>query len=188
MVSVMLLVTMTLMYQANKGRRIGGSYGASRHCQIPLFQRPGNILIAINLWNNQNILEDYLNELLALAHAMKPVFVSIYENGSQDLTPMLLQRFSNLLNRHRIPNRIVTDPALRNESEHRIQRLAKVRNHALQVLDQQSDFRKVIFLNDVTFCANDVLRLLDVSDRNDADLTCGLDFYLEKGEAHFYDS
>ena len=72
----------------------------------------------------------------------------------------------------------------RAQGEPRIQYLARLRNAALQPLydsalnSSATRPDKVIFINDVLFCANDVLRLV----AQDADMICGLDLYQAPGK------
>lgn len=52
-----------------------------------------NIFLAINFYNNEEVLPTFFQELPLLLHHLGPhqVFVSVYENGSDDKTPELLK-------------------------------------------------------------------------------------------------
>lgn len=65
-----------------------------------------------------------------------------------------------------------------------------VRNAAMQPLYDAppQTYEKVLFLNDVFFCAHDMAELLYQSDLQQSDMTCGLDYdYTDQGLG-FYDT
>ncbi|KAJ9531843.1 hypothetical protein QJQ45_022046, partial [Haematococcus lacustris] len=141
-------------------------------------------------------------EVLALVTFLPPgkVLVSGYESSSKDSTATWLHLLQAFLDMARIPSLIVTNGALvRGEDEARIPFLARVRNEALLPLRNATVYHtalarvgrvarsaapdvgsldfgfpadRIIFINDVFFCWQDVLRLL----LHGADLACGLDF------------
>lgn len=138
-----------------------------------------SVFIASNLHNSQEILPNMIHELLALIldHSEITFFISIYESGSSDQTPKLLHLFSDVLEEigvlHDIQfNGLVT----RDEGTERIQFLSEVRNAAMRPLFTQSAFGnqwdRVVFINDVYFCKEDMHRLL----LHDGDIVCGMDF------------
>ncbi|GMH35746.1 hypothetical protein BSKO_03614 [Bryopsis sp. KO-2023] len=153
-------------------------------------QPTGTFFFALNLYNNEAIMPNLIYQLLRTISRFPEgrVAVSIYESGSLDSTPQWLALFRELLDFFEIRNRVIMGGMVRKPEEERIEFLAKVRNEALQPLVEwkaSSDWiaSKVIFLNDIFFCPQDVLRLL----RNDGDIVCGLDFIramggLTKGE------
>lgn len=57
--------------------------------------------------------------------------------------------------------------------------LAAARNRVLRTLYESSSstFAHVAFLNDVAFCAKDVLELLHQQVSQQADMTCGMDLF-----------
>ncbi|CAF1248074.1 unnamed protein product [Adineta steineri] len=137
-------------------------------------------------------------ELLRLVFALrtcgeKPssVFLSIYESGSQDATPLKLDLLAAKLRKLGVPHRIVTRGKwTRSTIKPRIQHLAKVRNAVLQPLYQQPSYTytQIIFLNDVLFCTEDVLTLVQSQVQTKALLHCGLDFAVSSThKVHFYD-
>ncbi|KAJ1719242.1 hypothetical protein LPJ53_005960 [Coemansia erecta] len=74
---------------------------------------------------------------------------------------------------------------------HRIEYMAQLRNKALEPLYLHSHtrrFAKVVFLNDVFFCATDVLELLSQARIHGAHLTCAEDYQLRHGALAFYDT
>ena len=67
--------------------------------------------IAINLNNNADIMEQLRDQLLVLAGAFgRRLFVSIWENGSTDDTPQLMQRLAADLAAIGVGHTIVSDP------------------------------------------------------------------------------
>lgn len=113
------------------------------------------------------------------------------------ITKRLLEKFRNTLHTNGIENRIVTENAddrwwPYGTAPERIAYLAEARNRALKPL--QSDdatirlegydkFDKVIFLNDILFSWQSIVRLLatridggDVSSPTEYDLACAMDY------------
>ena len=109
------------------------------------------------------------------------VFISVYENGSNDQTKALLRLFDAL--GRSIGLRIVIRTSLRTRGafNHRIEYLAEVRNAALAPLWELREtegevFDSIIFMNDVLPCIDDVLELVWQSRRQNAGITCGSDY------------
>jgi alpha-1,3-mannosyltransferase len=116
------------------------------------------------------------------------VYVSIYESDSTDATGHYLEEFKQLLTHRDIDHSIVNGGKSDPSAAHRIQHLANVRNHALEPLTRlKQQFDKIIFMNDVLFCADDVLALIAYAQLHGSDLTCGLDFD-NQGGIGFYDT
>jgi len=145
------------------------------------------IFIAALLHNNAEIMEYWSRSVLQLARAFPKAYVSIFESNSFDETPSKLSSLKEQLVQYKIGNTIISgdqgnllgglpfapgDPSTGN----RISHLARLRNLALQpLLDQRArgiSYQKVIFLNDVLFCFQDIVRLLS----HEADISCGYDF------------
>lgn len=169
--------------------------------KIPDIRRHSErIFIAGIHWNNEEILRDYWNDaVIALATAIGPgnVFVSIYESGSWDKTKEVLRDLDRGLGTIGV-NRSIVLSNVTHEDEvarppglgwvdsrqgtkelRRIPYLARIRNLALESLKELASkgehFDKVLFLNDVVFSTNDVLRLLNTNGGEYA-AACSLDF------------
>ncbi|KAJ2814067.1 hypothetical protein H4S07_000176 [Coemansia furcata] len=151
----------------------------------------GPVFIAANLYNSENILPNMALQLLALADTLghSRVFISIYENGSKDKTKEILGQFNSTLNALGIAHRIRTDEARRPEHIHRIEYLAKVRNLALEPLySTGKKYDRVLFINDIYFCMNDLLELAYQSRAQSTHLTCAEDLITFQGRLGFYDT
>lgn len=152
----------------------------------------GGCLFASNVHNSEPIMPNFITQMLTaisvLSRAAQPIFISIYESGSTDSTASWLLLLDKLLAMLGVNKRIVISGLLaRSHGEDRIHFLASVRNAVLEPLrhpaaasgdaimcNQQAcpAASRVVFINDVYFCAGDLLRLLQY----DADIACGLDF------------
>ncbi|WFD33093.1 hypothetical protein MSPP1_004150 [Malassezia sp. CBS 17886] len=153
----------------------------------------GVYFIASNLYNSEAILPKYSRALLELTEELgaENVFVSIYENNSQDNTRALLQALDDTLAQRGVQRRIVSDtlpPSF--QKMERIHRLAYLRNLAMAPLYnetagglQSRPFSKVIWVNDIVFDARTVLSLLQTHD-GAFDQACALDVY----SIGFYDT
>ncbi|KAJ2460757.1 hypothetical protein GGF42_000640 [Coemansia sp. RSA 2424] len=149
------------------------------------------VFVAANLYNSEKVLPNMAAQLLALADTLghNRLFVSIYENGSNDKTKEILHRLNETLEAQGIAHRIATDDTPKPEHVHRIEYLAKLRNYALEPLNSTgSKFGRVIFLNDVYFCLADLLELVFQSHSQDAHLTCAEDYDMYNGGPGFYDT
>ncbi|KAL6053415.1 Cryptococcal mannosyltransferase 1-domain-containing protein [Balamuthia mandrillaris] len=118
-----------------------------------------------------------------------PIYLSIYESGSRDETPLWLALMGVELENLGVPHRIISEPTEeRGLDMHRIEFLAQVRNKALEPLydGPEGYYDQVLFINDVFFKAEDALRLLIY----ETDMSCGLDFNYngDRDHAVFYDS
>ncbi|OMH85676.1 Alpha-1,3-mannosyltransferase CMT1 [Zancudomyces culisetae] len=153
---------------------------------------------AANLHNNEEILPQFMQELLRVFEFLgfENVYMSIYENGSTDKTKEMLESFSARLEEYKVQHRLNMENSKRPENSHRIEYLANVRNKALEPYyefserkrqrrmfsgDRSMEFDKIIFINDIMFCRNDILELILQSNNNQADITCpmDLDYYDE---------
>ncbi|OLY81460.1 Alpha-1,3-mannosyltransferase CMT1 [Smittium mucronatum] len=136
---------------------------------------------SMNLFNNEEVIPHLIQELLLVIKFLgaKNVFLSIYENGSNDQTKEMLGNLKTYLKSMDVRNNIVVDDEPRPKSYHRIDYLASVRNKALAPLwtDEKKGllYDKVVFMNDVYFCRNDILELIYQSDFQVADLVAPLD-------------
>ncbi|KAJ2885540.1 hypothetical protein H4R27_001335 [Coemansia aciculifera] len=148
------------------------------------------VFVAINLYNNEKVLPNMATQLLALADILghDHIFISIYENGSEDRTKEILHRFDKTLNVLGIAHRIITDPTPKPKRVHRIEYLAKVRNSAMEPLYSSGEkYGRVLFSDDVYFCLTDVLELLFQSRAQGSHLTCAEDFIEVREKPGFYD-
>ncbi|OLY81342.1 Alpha-1,3-mannosyltransferase CMT1 [Smittium mucronatum] len=140
---------------------------------------------AINLYNNEEVIPYMIQELMLLFKffGVENIFLSLYENGSKDNTKKLLRDFSEYLKTFDIKHDFVLEDGSRPKEFHRIEYLAKVRNRALDPLEKEKKkgrvYDKIIFMNDIFFCRNDILELVYQSDFQGSDLTCPLDFFSE---------
>ncbi|KAJ2759498.1 hypothetical protein H4S06_002200 [Coemansia sp. BCRC 34490] len=131
-------------------------------------------------------------QLVELARVLGPqrVFISIYENASQDSTTEILQVLKRVLLSLDIPHSITTDKRERPKQRHRIEYMAELRNRAMEPLyrNETASFDKIVFVNDVFFCVPDVLELIHQADKQNAHMTCAEDFALTHGSLTFYDT
>ena len=160
------------------------------------------LYIAINLINAAILLDHLQIQLLHLSSLLKTnMFISIYESGSTDGTARLLWIFKKKLKRERIPHSIVTNGSQRGRRL-RIDLLADVRNAALNhFFRSATHFSKIVFINDVYFCASDVIKLVVRQHETQANMMCATDLVptsgteswfnhsnLSKGDLIFYDT
>ncbi|RCI15556.1 hypothetical protein L249_3495 [Ophiocordyceps polyrhachis-furcata BCC 54312] len=168
------------------------------------------IYIASMHFNNGEILRNHWNDaVIRLTEEFGPanVFVSILESGSWDDSKELLRGLARELERRGVPHRVeisdvthhdemaketkgegwIDTPRNRRELR-RITYLAKLRNKTIQDLvdlsEKGTSFDKVLFLNDVVFTTEDVLKLLDTNG-GDYGAACSLDF---SKPPHYYDT
>ncbi|KEI39052.1 glycosyltransferase family 69 protein [Mixia osmundae IAM 14324] len=146
-----------------------------------------SILIAFNARNVEAVLPSIVQELLVILDHLgsKRIHISIYENGSHDATVAQLYVLSKLFDKIDVSYTIRCDgkfvPAM-DLPNRRIDSLAKIRNAALLpltdifVAGQNGGFDQVVFLNDVFFCAADVIELLHSRMFLDASMTCAMDY------------
>jgi hypothetical protein len=168
--------------------------------------------IAINLYNNKAILDQFTRELTFLAQYSEPehafrnvsltktvgldsVYISIYESNSDDGTGVYLANYRESLEEMGIPNQVI--PMGRDEgarfpygtSPERISFLAKMRNKAMESIQSADpeirlpnwhEFTKVVFLNDIYFDWEDIVRLIatrvEGKEDEDYDVVCAMDF------------
>lgn len=159
------------------------------------------IYIAAQHWNTARILRSHWNAALyALVQdlGIENVFVSIYESGSYDETKDALRELDAALDGLQVQRSIMlsdishADEITRQPTEHgwiktptgetelrRIPFLASIRNRVFDPLPaltaQGEHFDTILFLNDVVFTSEDVLRLLDTNGGEYA-AACSLDF------------
>ncbi|KAF2030340.1 hypothetical protein EK21DRAFT_100554 [Setomelanomma holmii] len=159
------------------------------------------IYIAAQHWNNARILRSHWNAALydlVQELGVGNIFVSIYESGSYDDTKDALRELDTALDGLQVKRSIMlsdishADEITRQPTEHgwvktptgetelrRIPFLSSIRNHVFDPLEaltaQGEHFDTILFLNDVVFTSEDVLRLLDTHG-GDYAAACSLDF------------
>ena len=174
----------------------------------------GPYLFALNLYNSQVVLSTLASTLLAVSdHLGAPnVHISIFENGSQDLTKTGLVHFAAVLTAGSIPHTIRSDSRRTDwEEVDRIAQLSVFRNLLLSPLERSSErsddvasdggagayvdereFTTVAFINDVFACPGDVLKLLWEKRENRAHAACAMDWrkssWFGWGDVKFYDN
>ena len=160
--------------------------------------------LAINLHNNQEIIPQMFGNIIELISYISPknLFLSIFESGSNDQTKVIIQRFTDIIEKLGIKYQIFTSPLGKTDQMNRIEYLAFVRNLALEPLykdievlssnskftETQVNYDAVLFLNDVYYCANDILELFYQQALNDAHMVAGMDYDAPNGLPMFYDT
>jgi len=136
----------------------------------------------------------------ALTQAVGPshTFVSIFESNSEDSTPKLLAKLGEELSGNGVKHRIITEKTSSPvwgypSSPVRIKYLSDARNKAMEPLqsndssvrlEDYDSYTKVVFLGDVIFSWQSVVRLLATrldhdhhhGESGNYDLACGMDF------------
>jgi alpha-1,3-mannosyltransferase len=138
---------------------------------------------AINLYNSFDVIPDLFSTLFKVSSILgfQNVYVSIYENGSNDQTKALLRIFDALCRSAGLRVQIRTSMRTRGNFNHRIEYLAEVRNAAFVPLHELRDahgehFDSIVFMNDVLPCVDDLLELIWQSRLNNAGITCAADY------------
>lgn len=138
---------------------------------------------AINLYNSFDVVPDLFSALFKVSAILgfQNVYVSIYENGSNDQTKALLRIFDALCKSVGLRVQIRTSMRTRGNFNHRIEYLAEVRNAAFVPLHELRDahgelFDTIVFMNDVLPCVDDLLELIWQSRLNNAGITCAADY------------
>ncbi|CBQ73793.1 related to CAP59 (required for capsule formation) [Sporisorium reilianum SRZ2] len=157
-------------------------------------QAPANnetVFIAVNLYNSEHLFPAFSDSLLELVDHLgnDNVYISIYESNSHDRTKQLLSLLQHDLQLRGIQNSIRMLDNNRRQDMDRIERLAIIRNEALNPIQagvhglHGRTFSKLIWLNDIFFRPESVLELLSTNEGH-FDQVCALD-YLPLG---FYDT
>ncbi|KAL6052088.1 Glycosyltransferase family 69 protein [Balamuthia mandrillaris] len=155
-----------------------------------------DIYVALNLKDSAHLIPSMVMQLTSFVRMLGPerFFVSIYESGSNDQTVELLRKWGELLRKLGIAHFFAHgNNVSRKHGEHRINFLAMVRNLALAPLRSHQHspanhrYDRIIFSNDVVFCASDVLEMLHQSYLQKADMTCAIDYNFDTVPG-FYDT
>ncbi|KWU44009.1 hypothetical protein RHOSPDRAFT_34438 [Rhodotorula sp. JG-1b] len=152
----------------------------------PSQARQGRTLLALNLYNSQDLLASLSRTLLAVTDYLGPstVYVSIFENGSTDQTTTMLAHLAAALTALGAEHTIVSDPRKTDwKAVDRIDQLAVYRNVAIEPMTSNPDggWDDVVFINDVYVCPADILELVYQRKAQDADAACGTDWRRTKG-------
>ncbi|KAK4683508.1 alpha-1,3-mannosyltransferase, partial [Tremellales sp. Uapishka_1] len=198
------IATLVLLFWANLGLIPPAE-------EVPVIHRADiNIqpkyFIAANLYENEIVFPSWSSELLKVAAHLgeENTYISIFESNSKDQTRPMLDKFRMKLVTRGIPHRIVSEDTEERwwpyaTSPERIEYLARARNRALEPLQSPDEsirlpdydsFTKIIFLNDIYYTWQSIIRLLatrldgDPSMPADYDLACAMDF----GSSGLYDT
>jgi len=154
--------------------------------------------VAMNFFNNEAILPHFMEEFFKLMEYLgkSNVFVSIYENGSEDRTKDLVEEFENRLQKEHIAHNVeISSRSKRGEWGHRIDYMARIRNEVMKPLydfsknksifppnfSKSGGNRWILFINDIYFKLEDIVRLIHTNHFH-YDMVCAMDFY-----STFYD-
>ncbi|KAI0035524.1 cryptococcal mannosyltransferase 1-domain-containing protein [Vararia minispora EC-137] len=154
-----------------------------------LEENPRAVFIAINFYQNQEVIPTFFQEFPGIVERLgrKRVYVSIYENGSEDKSQQLLRLFDDMLTYMGVPHRVITrgrDEYSHKENGHRINVLAAIRNAAMEPLYsgeaarqvQGGMFDDVLWINDVYHCQADILEVLYQKRLQGANQACAVDW------------
>eukprot|EP00835_Amoeboradix_gromovi_P000970 NODE_37_length_31305_cov_0.348939.p6 type:complete len:436 gc:universal NODE_37_length_31305_cov_0.348939:5247-6554(+) len=167
--------------------------------------------LAINLHNNEEVLAHLLTSVNKFIEYVGPerVFLSIFESGSTDETKSLLSKFififkcSFKVETSPISNNVENPTKLKKYKNHRIDFLVHVRNKAMnpfysgvavkkqfaQNYEANLDYDSILFINDIYFCANDLLELEYQRVLNKGGMASGMDYVRSiRNSIIFYDS
>jgi hypothetical protein len=149
-------------------------------------RRQSIVSFAINLHNSEKIIPAQavaiLKAILYLSQSNK-VYVSIYENGSEDKTRALLSDFGAALQAIGVDGVwIHSSNMLSDFGRHdRIVMLSEIRNLALVPLvphaSSEEDSGTLLVMNDVLTCSSDILELVHQQRFQRADMAFGMDWY-----------
>ncbi|KAI0034270.1 cryptococcal mannosyltransferase 1-domain-containing protein [Vararia minispora EC-137] len=177
-----------IAYDMSNGQRPVCSWNTWHAERYGRLENSGKLFLAMNLHNNEDVLPTFFQELPHLLQHLGPdhVYVSIYENGSGDRTPQMLNLLSELLEVLGTPHRVIADGSWKQsdkESGNRINFLAAVRNTAMQPLYSGEAgealggvFDEVIWINDVFHCTADILEILYQKRLQGAHQACATDW------------
>ncbi|KIJ36449.1 glycosyltransferase family 69 protein [Sphaerobolus stellatus SS14] len=147
------------------------------------------IYLALNLINAEAIIPNFIYEISTMLSLMggHRFYFSIWENGSEDHTAALLVMLEQALKALGVRYKIVvkgTSQRPNKEGGRRILELAHVRNAALDELYTGeaatkmgiAKFDMVLFMNDIIWCAADMLEIIEEHLTQSASMTCATDW------------
>lgn len=126
------------------------------------------LFVALNVRDNEGVMANLMLQLAHLSkllHSPQQLFVSVFESNSGDATVQWVQELGRELSALGVPHSLqagtqAADMGQRLPHEDRIDFLARMRNHAIKPLLHQAAqgvrFDRVVFINDVFFCAYEV--------------------------------
>ena len=164
-------------------------------------ERLSVISFALNLRNSEGIIPAQAVSLLEAISYLLPknkVYVSIYENDSNDKTRRLLSDLGAALQAVGVDGLWMRSSNMRSafDTKDRIVMLAEIRNLALAPLmpyaSSDTDNGTLLFLNDVVTCTSDILELVHQQRLHNAGMAFGTDWIIvdrnvRKGEANYLD-
>ncbi|KAI4096812.1 MAG: hypothetical protein LQ339_006896 [Xanthoria mediterranea] len=171
-------------------------------CQGPLQDRYSHLrsfaskkprfFFALDLYQAAGTLPQLTASILETVRFLGPeyCYLSIVEGNSTDGTSDLLQALHADAKTLGLTYSLVrSDLDPKNETNDRIEVLAQLRNQALApLLQNPSDFDSeettIVFLNDISPCANDILELIHQRRIQGADMACPMDY---SDDGLFYD-
>lgn len=133
--------------------------------------------VAINLKDPSHVILHMIRQLSRLGTLLgrDRIYISIYESGSskENDAEDALAMLASTLHAADIQHSVIYNGGIKRGKRHRIDHLAELRNAAIRPMFQlPRKFDRIVFINDVLFCAEDVLILA----YHRADIACGLDF------------
>ncbi|KAI0027131.1 cryptococcal mannosyltransferase 1-domain-containing protein [Vararia minispora EC-137] len=170
-------------------RRVRCTYSDAHWRRYRGLKAGRRVFLAVNLFESEAVVGMFFQELPGVIEALgggENVYVSVYENGSGDRTPEMLDLFDKLLTALQVPHTVVSKGAAeRSDKEEgkRILVLAAARNLAMEplylgaaaaALGGEPD--EVLFMNDIFFCAADVLEVVYQKRRQGMHQACALDW------------
>lgn len=152
-----------------------------------------DFFFALNLRKNLSLLPRLMGSILEAIDflGVERCALSIVEGNSPDGTGDVLKALEPFLDRLGI-RYFYSTSTINPKKGHRIERLAQLRNLALQPLidafeTDASANTTVVFLNDVAACSEDILELAYQRQKLGADMTCAMDWTFVGPEPTFYD-
>lgn len=164
-------------------------------------ERLSVISFALNLRNSEGIIPAQAVAFLEAISYLLPknkVYVSIYENDSNDKTRRLLSDFGAALQAIGVDGLWMRSSNMRSafDSQDRIVMLAEIRNLAIAPLmpyaSADTDNGTLLFVNDVVTCTSDILELIHQQRLHNAGMVFGTDWIsvdrnVRKGEVGYLD-
>ncbi|KAF8321945.1 cryptococcal mannosyltransferase 1-domain-containing protein [Cantharellus anzutake] len=148
-----------------------------------------NVFLAMNLHNNAQTFPTIISQMPEVLKFLTPssIHVSIYENGSEDATQQFLVLLADILDNLGTSYTIISEGknfTFDKGFNHRIEALAIARNLALAPLYSGAiekampgrKFDEVLFMNDIIYCAADVLEVLYQRREQGAYESCSVDW------------
>ncbi|KAH6594574.1 hypothetical protein BASA50_006524 [Batrachochytrium salamandrivorans] len=158
-----LALSPSALYQSRHKSNTTDGEGATKI----LFADHQRYFVALNFHNSEQVLPTIIQGLLRLADFLGPdrLYISVFENGSTDNTKALLHMLEDILTHAGIMSTIILS-------------------------DEISDYRKLnrieLLAGYLYYCLDDILELLYQAHMQQADITCGFDYWERTDK--FYDT